>query len=274
MLGYGGTDKPQDPSEYSTQKLCADLVALLDVLGVQRVILIGHDWGAFTVGRFALWHPERLSSLVMLSVPYSPPSRKYISVEDVARLAPNLGYQADFAVPATTSEIENNLRRFLAVTFKASSAKQSYTSRGSLFKLLHDADVQKDPSVLNDKTKSTLNQKLQEFQLYMDDLGKGGMNGPLNYYRTAKHRHEEEERAGLPANLSPHLPVLFMWGTKDPTATPFVINKSRKFINKLQDVAVEGRGHWLMVEAKDEITEKVISWLRELTSPPVVLGKL
>lgn len=38
MLGYGGTDKPIHPSEYSTQKLCSDLAALLDLLGVKRAV--------------------------------------------------------------------------------------------------------------------------------------------------------------------------------------------------------------------------------------------
>ena len=27
--------------------------------------MIGHDWGSYTAGRFALWHPERLVALVM-----------------------------------------------------------------------------------------------------------------------------------------------------------------------------------------------------------------
>ena len=27
--------------------------------------MIGHDWGSYTAGRFALWHPERLLALVM-----------------------------------------------------------------------------------------------------------------------------------------------------------------------------------------------------------------
>lgn len=31
----------------------------------------------------------------------------------------------------------------------------------------------------------------QEFKYYFEVLSKG-MNGPLNYYRTAKQRHEEE----------------------------------------------------------------------------------
>ena len=38
MLGYGGTDKPAAASEYSMKKLCADLAALLDAIGVQRVV--------------------------------------------------------------------------------------------------------------------------------------------------------------------------------------------------------------------------------------------
>lgn len=38
MLGYGGTDKPWDVDEYSTKKLCADLAALLDLIGVKRAV--------------------------------------------------------------------------------------------------------------------------------------------------------------------------------------------------------------------------------------------
>ncbi|KAL0059878.1 hypothetical protein AAF712_013360 [Marasmius tenuissimus] len=107
----------------------------------------------------------------------------------------------------------------------------------------------------------------QEFEIVRNTLQKG-MNGPLNYYRTWKHRHDEELDAGLPSNLRPDLPVLFMWGTRDTTTTTFVIEKAHKFIPRIQDVALEGRGHWLMVEAKDEVAEKVLSWLEGLMESP------
>ena len=42
MLGYGGTDKPLDAEEYSTKKLCADLAALLDIVGVSRAVSRGN----------------------------------------------------------------------------------------------------------------------------------------------------------------------------------------------------------------------------------------
>jgi len=38
MLGYGGTDKPIDPSEYSMKKLCADLAAILDLLQLGQAV--------------------------------------------------------------------------------------------------------------------------------------------------------------------------------------------------------------------------------------------
>lgn len=64
MLGYGRTDKPKNAAEYSTKNLCADLAALLDLIHVRKAVVIGHDWGAATVWRFALYYPERLHALV------------------------------------------------------------------------------------------------------------------------------------------------------------------------------------------------------------------
>jgi len=42
----------------------------------------------------------------------------------------------------------------------------------------------------------------------------------------------------------------------------------------MQDVAFEGIGHWVLVEAKEEITERVRVWLQSLTSRPDYQGKL
>jgi len=117
MLGYGGTDKPQAAEEYSTKKLCADLAALLDVVGISKAIVIGHDWGAYTAGRFALWHPERLLALGMLSVPFTPPTKRYYSLEDVVKKLPNFEYQLYFANPESTKEIEAKLEQFLRLIF-------------------------------------------------------------------------------------------------------------------------------------------------------------
>ena len=69
----------------------------------------------------------------------------------------------------------------------------------------------------------------------------------------------------LPVDLRSDLPYLFIWGTQDVTTIPAAIKRSRNFISRYQDIALEGRGHWLMVEAKDEITENIVKWLEGLT---------
>jgi soluble epoxide hydrolase/lipid-phosphate phosphatase len=38
MLGYGGTEKPIEASDYSAKKICADLAALLDLLDVKSAV--------------------------------------------------------------------------------------------------------------------------------------------------------------------------------------------------------------------------------------------
>ncbi len=50
MLGYGDTDKPVDPAEYTTNKLCADLIALLDLLGVKKAVSLTCDYNLPVLG--------------------------------------------------------------------------------------------------------------------------------------------------------------------------------------------------------------------------------
>ncbi|KAK1223333.1 hypothetical protein PQX77_013810 [Marasmius sp. AFHP31] len=261
MLGYGDTDKPEDPSEYTTKKLCRDLSELLDLLGVKRAVVIGHDWGAYTAARFALWHHERLLALVILSVAYTPPSPVYLPIEEVAKRAPDLAYMVFFNDRRSTKIIESNLDAFTRMVYRHPQANSSFSlasiGRTGLSDPFKGLNIPNEDLVLSP----------QELDIVRSTLQKG-MNGPLNYYRTAKHRHDEELDAGLPSNLRPDLPVLFMWGTRDTTTTTFVIEKAHKFIPRIQDVALEGRGHWLMVEAKDEVAEKVLSWLEGLMESP------
>jgi soluble epoxide hydrolase/lipid-phosphate phosphatase len=67
---------------------------------------------------------------------------------------------------------------------------------------------------------------------------------------------------------------LTIWGSKDRTVVPALTNNARNFITDLQNIVLEDSGHWVMLEAKDEVTEKVSSWLLEHESKPVNQGRL
>jgi pimeloyl-ACP methyl ester carboxylesterase len=69
LRGYGFTDIPKGGvAAYRMDQLVADVVSLLDVLGVAKVRLVGHDWGAGIGWQAAIAHPDRIDRYVAISV--------------------------------------------------------------------------------------------------------------------------------------------------------------------------------------------------------------
>lgn len=59
--GHGLTTKPE--TGYDWGDVSDDLIALLNALGLERVALVGHSWGADVALEFAVRHPQRLEVL-------------------------------------------------------------------------------------------------------------------------------------------------------------------------------------------------------------------
>jgi pimeloyl-ACP methyl ester carboxylesterase len=66
--GCGESEIKSHVSDYAIDKLVADLVALLDALGIAKVRLVGHDWGALQAWCFAMAYPERVDRYIAMSV--------------------------------------------------------------------------------------------------------------------------------------------------------------------------------------------------------------
>ncbi|HWN68967.1 MAG TPA: alpha/beta fold hydrolase [Haliangium sp.] len=69
MRGYGGTDAPARVADYRMPHLCRDVAELIEVLGNERVHLVGHDWGGAVAWEFARQRPDRLRTLSVLNCP-------------------------------------------------------------------------------------------------------------------------------------------------------------------------------------------------------------
>lgn len=102
-------DKPAETSAYSIKSIVSSLVSLLDTLSVQHAVVIGHDWGAMIAWRFLQWHPDRVTALIALSIPYYPPPPQYIDLKETAKRYPNFGYQVYFGDERSTKEIDANV---------------------------------------------------------------------------------------------------------------------------------------------------------------------
>ena len=74
LRGTGETRfrSPSSPRDGRAVALAADALDLLDALGLGRVAIVGHDWGARVAYTLAAVAPERVSALVALALPYQP----------------------------------------------------------------------------------------------------------------------------------------------------------------------------------------------------------
>ncbi len=66
LRGYGDSDRPA--RGYDKRTMAADIVELIDTLGLGSVVLVGHDRGARVAHRLALDHPSRPTHLVLLDI--------------------------------------------------------------------------------------------------------------------------------------------------------------------------------------------------------------
>lgn len=64
--GHGGSTNSGKHELYTLDQLVADLAGAFDALGLERADLLGHSLGGAVVLRFALAHPERVASLVLM----------------------------------------------------------------------------------------------------------------------------------------------------------------------------------------------------------------
>jgi pimeloyl-ACP methyl ester carboxylesterase len=92
LRGFGWSEAPA--SGYEKQQLAGDVLALLDALGLDRVGLVGHDWGGWAGWLLCARAPERIERFVALDIP-PPFGATSLTPARLARLA----YQPVLAAP-------------------------------------------------------------------------------------------------------------------------------------------------------------------------------
>jgi pimeloyl-ACP methyl ester carboxylesterase len=68
--GYSPGARPRGRAAYRLRETTRDVLALLDAAGLADAHVVGHDWGGLVAWALGAWHPERVRSLTVLSVPH------------------------------------------------------------------------------------------------------------------------------------------------------------------------------------------------------------
>jgi pimeloyl-ACP methyl ester carboxylesterase len=68
LRGFGESDRPERVEDYAITRSVADMVTVMNELGIDRAHVVGHDWGAGLAWALAAFVPKRVDRLVVLSI--------------------------------------------------------------------------------------------------------------------------------------------------------------------------------------------------------------
>ena len=127
MRGYGETDRPEEIEKYTLFHLVGDMIGVVDALGAERAVIVGHDWGAPVAWHAALLRPDRFRGVVGLSVPFRPRGSTR-PTSAMPRTETSLFYQLYFQEPGVAeAELERDPRsaiRRLIFSARATAARR------------------------------------------------------------------------------------------------------------------------------------------------------
>jgi pimeloyl-ACP methyl ester carboxylesterase len=220
LRGFGWTDAPT--SGYDRETMAGDVLALLDVLGLDQVDLVGHDWGGWIGFLLALKNPDRVRRLLALGILAPWPSRNPRNLLEIWRLA----YQIPLALPRLGRlAVERGLARLMLR--RASDA-------------FSEAEIE------------AFTERLRGERARASEL----------LYRTFLLREAGPVAAGRYERLLPlTVPTLLVNGERDPVAPAWLVREQAAREDALEVEVVPDAGHFVVDEKPDLVANRALSFL-------------
>jgi pimeloyl-ACP methyl ester carboxylesterase len=120
LPGYGWSGPA--PHNWAKEEVASDVLALLDALGLDRVLLVAHDWGGYVGYLMCMRAPERFAGYLALNMAYPWVTARTF----IPHMLPLAQYQpliASFGVPV------QRYTNFLHLAFKVASNLDRETVR-------------------------------------------------------------------------------------------------------------------------------------------------
>jgi pimeloyl-ACP methyl ester carboxylesterase len=222
--GYNLSDKPEGISAYNIEVLVEDIVQLIKTLGEPNVYLVGHDWGGGVAWTLAYLHPELVSKLIILNMPYPGILRSTMKQhwEQIAKS----WYVGFFQLPWLPEKITS------LDHFKMLASSLQNTALPGTF------------------SEADLDQYRQAWQQ------PGSIQAMINWYRATREGNPIKEDG--PGVL---IPVLLIWGEKDQFLIPELAEASISKCAKGMLIKMPEATHWLHHEKSKEVNEKILFFI-------------
>lgn len=260
VRGYGGSDKPHEVEAYRMSTIVGDIAGLVEALGEEGAVVVGHDWGAPIAYHCALLRPDRFRAVCGMSVPYTgrsgaPP------LETFAKLFVDSFFYIDYfqRVGVAEKELEADPTRSLRLIL--------YSASGDAPPAPGFAGKPKGAGLLDGMTyPDTLPGWLTEadVEFYGNEFASSGFRGPINRYRNMDHDWHELSHL---QDARIKQPCAFIGGQKDGVIAlnPTGVETMKGLCDDWRGATlIPGAGHWNQQERPGETNAALLAFLKGL----------
>ena len=223
--GYNLSSKPSGAAAYALRELVSDVIAIADQLGQERVLLVGHDWGAAVAWSAALLHPQRVAKLVVLNVPHPSVMRKCLSTRPRQLL--RSWYMFFFQLPWLPEKL------FSAFNFRIGARGLLRSSRLGTFTA----------------------EDLAQYRAAWSQPG--AVTAMINWYRALFRIHDK-----FP-DKTVRVPTRILWGERDDFLLAEMAHESLRYCTSADLFTFANATHWLQHEEPARVTELLIEFFRD-----------
>jgi pimeloyl-ACP methyl ester carboxylesterase len=288
MRGYGRSGKPEAVEAYRVTELVADCVGIVEALGEERAVIIGHDWGSMVAWTAAWTRPDVFHAVVGMSVAFGGRGLLPVAGADsFGELRPaevhrkiagdgKLFYQEYWTQPgALEAELEADPRGFLRdqyFSFSAAPYPADHQAPDPLastpeevFEATRTGGACLDPGAkMRDGllTPEVLPDWLAEdLDFYVGEFERTGLEFALNWYRCLDLDWEllapfAGRPVAVPAMfIGADLDVATLWGSEAIAAFPQTVPQLT------ETVILEHCGHWFTREKPAETNAALLRFL-------------
>lgn len=264
--GYGQTEAPDAFEAYDITQLVGDVVGLMNALGEESAVIVGHDWGSPVAYNAALMRPDLFRGVMMLCAPPQargpvPPSVAWRTMFKDLNF-----YQEYLGHPEADQEIMADLRGFLLGVFYSTSGLCSDEEQ---WRWAWPKDEKlSDTYTIPDTLPAYLSQQALDY--YVSQYTLNGISGPNKWYTAIDRSWEVTsflDRAIV------QQPALFLTGERDPSLKPLLgidrqgpafASLNVNFANMREIIKIPGVGHTPPEEKPEEVNAIVLKFLNEL----------
>jgi epoxide hydrolase 4 len=240
LRGYNLTSRPEGVEHYRIEHLVADVLGLVDHLGLERCNFLVQDWGAMVGWSFLFRHPERVERFITIT----------------------MTHPALFSRELRTNPQQQQASQYMLLFRQPGVAEAAFQA--------NDYAVPRQ-SILEDARQHGAQLSAEEEREWLEVWKQpGALTAGFNYYRAAElgppdgkgNPGGSNALTGLsPEQLHVRVPVLVLCADKDAALLPSGLEGLEQYVPDLTVRHVPEATHWLSLERPAVVAQHVREFL-------------